>query len=223
MFKGKSGLGYRGDVILQLDWTVGEIMKQLEAEGIAENTMVILTSDNGPVLDDGYQDEAVTKLNGHTPAGPLRGGKYSAFEGGTRVPFILSWPKIVKPQVSSALISQMDLMASFSSLIDQPIAKGDAPDSENILDALLGKSQQGRKVLVQQGGALSIVKDDWKYITPSKGPAVNTLTQIETGNSIEPQLYNLKDDIGERNNLAAKYPEKVKELAQLLEKIKGNF
>ncbi len=94
MFKGKSGLGYRGDAILQLDWTVGQIMKQLETLGISQNTMVIFTSDNDAVLDDGYQDEAVSQLNGHTPNGILRGGKYSVLEAGTRVPFILSWPEI---------------------------------------------------------------------------------------------------------------------------------
>jgi hypothetical protein len=91
------------------------------------------------------------------------------------------------------------------------------------MDALMGKTNQGRKVLVEQGGALSVINGDWKYITPSKGPA-NTgplLTNIETGNSLKPQLYHLKDDIGEKNNLAEKYPEKVKEMASLLEKIKG--
>ena len=72
MFKNKSLLGYRGDVILELDWVVGEVMKQLQCLGLSGNTMIIFTSDNGPVLDDGYRDEAVTKLNGHTPAGPLR-------------------------------------------------------------------------------------------------------------------------------------------------------
>ncbi|MVN20487.1 sulfatase family protein [Mucilaginibacter arboris] len=221
MFKGKSGLGYRGDAILQLDWTVGEILKQVKLSGLAKNTIIIFTSDNGPVLNDGYEDEAVTKLNGHTPAGPLRGGKYSAFEGGTRIPFILSWPGAVKPQTSLALVCQMDLLASFSKLLHQPVPNGEAADGENLLNAFMGKTQQGRKVLVQQGGALSVVKDNWKYIEPSKGAAVNPLTQIETGSAPGPQLYNLKDDIGEKNNLAAKYPDKVKELAALLAKIQG--
>src|SRR5215203_1842741 len=89
MFKGKSGLGFRGDAILQIDWAVGEIMQKLEYLGLAKNTMIIFSSDNGPVLDDGYQDEAVTKINGHKPLGLLRGGKYSAFEGGTRVPWLM--------------------------------------------------------------------------------------------------------------------------------------
>ena len=225
MFKGKSGLGLRGDAILQLDWTVGEIMKQLEASGIAKNTMVIFSSDNGAVLDDGYQDEAVTQLNGHTPNGILRGGKYSVFEAGTRIPFIVNWPDAVKPKVSSAMVSQIDLLASFSKLLNQPILKGDAPDSENTLDAFLGKSDKGREVLIEQGGnvlgkggALAIVKDNWKFIPSNDGSPYEKLVDIETGNSTEPQLYNLNDDLGEKYNLAKKHPKKVKELSDLLKK-----
>ncbi|MBF9252684.1 arylsulfatase [Pontibacter sp. 172403-2] len=221
MFKGKSDLGYRGDAILQLDWTVGEIMKQLEALGIAKNTMIIFTSDNGPVLDDGYQDEAVTKRNGHTPAGPLRGGKYSTFEGGTRVPFIIRWPGKVKPQVSDALVCQVDMLASFSELLNQTIPEGDAPDSENLLNTFMGKAQKGRSALVEQGGTLAIVKGNLKYISPSNGASYNKLTDIETGNAPGPQLYNLREDIGEENNLASQYPERVKEMAAELESIKA--
>lgn len=173
------------------------------------------------MLDDGYQDGAVTQLNGHTPWGPLRGGKYSAFEAGTRMPFILSWPGKVPTKVSDALICQMDLIASFSKLIHQPYAASDAMDSKNMLDALLGKTNRGRSVLVEQGAALSIVKDDWKYIEPNKGESFNKLTGIETGNSLQPQLYNLKNDIGEKNNLAQKYPDKVKEMEALLLSIKN--
>lgn len=219
-FKGKSGLGLRGDAILQLDWTVGEIMKQLRLLGIEKNTMVIFTSDNGPVLDDGYQDEAVTKQNGHLPAGVLRGGKYSALEGGTRVPFIVSWPGQIKPQISPALVSQMDLIASFSNLIGQPISKGDAPDSENMIAALLGKTVKGRSSFVEQGGPLSVIKEGWKYISPSEGAAYMKDVGIESGNLPTAQLYNLKEDLSEKNNLADKYPERVKELAELLEEIR---
>ena len=221
IFKGKSGLGYRGDAILQLDWTVGEILKQLEVEGISQNTMVIFSSDNGPVLDDGYQDGAVTQLNGHTPAGALSGGKYSSLEAGTRVPFILSWPAVVKASISPALVCQIDLIASFASLLNIPIPKGEAVDSENTLNAFLGKSVKGRSSLIKQAGSLALVKDDWKYISPNNGVPYAKLVGIETGNLPKPQLFNLKDDISEKNNLAEKYPEKVKELAQLMEAIKN--
>lgn len=221
MFKGKSGLGYRGDAILQIDWTVGEIIKQLKYLGLYNNTIIIFSSDNGPVLDDGYVDGAVTQLNGHTPAGSLRGGKYSILEAGTRVPFIISWPQTIKPAVSPALVSQIDFIASFARLTGQKIPAGQATDSEDHLNAFLGKTQQGRSVLVEHAGTLAIVSGDWKYIHPSNGIAYYKLTDTETGNSPEPQLYNLKQDIRERDNLATKYPEKVKELQQLLEAIRN--
>jgi arylsulfatase A-like enzyme len=221
MFKGKSGLGYRGDAILQLDWTVGEIIKQLKQLGLYNNTILIFSSDNGPVLDDGYVDGAVSQLNGHTPAGLLRGGKYSIFEAGTRVPFIISWPKTIKPGTSAALVSQIDFIASFAKLTGQKIPVGEAIDSEDQLNAFLGKTQQGRATLVEHAGTLAIISGDWKYIHPSNGVAYYKLTDTETGNSPEPQLYNLKKDIGEKENLAAQYPEKIKEMQQLLEAIKN--
>lgn len=220
MFKGKSGLGYRGDAILQFDWLVGEIMKEVKAAGIEKNTIIIVTSDNGPVLDDGYLDGAVTELNGHTPLGPLRGGKYSAFEGGTRVPFIISWPNQIKQTVSPALISQIDLIASFAAMFKLNIPPGDAIDSENYLNAFLGKTKDGRQVYVEQGGALSLIKGQWKYISPANGLAVYSITEIESANSSTPQLYNLNNDIGEKNNLASQYPEKVKEMEALMKSIK---
>lgn len=224
MFKGKSGLGFRGDAILQLDWAVGELMKQVKATGIEKNTIIIFSSDNGPVLDDGYVDGAVTQLNGHTPNGPFRGGKYSALEAGTCVPFIVNWPGKVHSKNSDALICQMDLLASFASLLHVPLADSEATDSKNMLPALLCKSSTGRSELVTQGGALSIIKDGWKYIEPNNGPA-NTgplLTNIETGNAPHAQLYHLAKDKSESINLASSYPDKVKELAALLKKIKQN-
>ena len=221
MFKGKSNLGYRGDAILQMDWTVGEIMKQLESLGIAKNTMIIFSSDNGPVLDDGYEDEAVSKLNEHTPAGVLRGGKYSTFEGGTRVPLIVSWPSKTKTAVSEAMVCQIDFMSSFSKMLNVKPKDLQTTDSEDMLDVLLGKSKKGRTILVEQGiTSLAIIKDNWKYIEPNKGPAINALTNIELGNNPLPQLYDLHNDLSEKNNLAAQKPEIANELASLLRKIK---
>lgn len=216
MFKGKSGLGYRGDVILQLDWTVGQILDEVEALGLKENTIIIFSSDNGPVLDDGYMDEAVEKQNGHIPAGPLRGGKYSIFEGGTRVPFMISGPTIARGKVSDALIGQIDLLASFSKLLDQEVPRGEAKDSEDLWSALTGETEKGREAIVEHSSGLAIVKGDWKYIEPNDKSAYNKLTNTELGNSPEPQLYNLAQDIGEKNNLAKKFPDKLKELQLLL-------
>lgn len=219
-FVGKSGLGARGDAILQFDWSAGEIIKVLDQFGLSENTLIILTSDNGPVIDDGYKDEAVEKLNGHTPSGPLRGGKYSAFDAGTRIPFIVSWPAKIKPGTSDALISQIDLFASFASLTGQKVSPDDAPDSFDMLSSIIGKKSKGRNFLVEHAGCLSIIKDNWKYIEPGNRPAYQSNTNTELGNSPDPQLYDLSGDLGEKNNLAGKYPEKVKELASLLESVK---
>jgi arylsulfatase A-like enzyme len=221
-FAGRSGMGPRGDAILQLDYTVGEIVKTLERLKLTQNTMIIFSSDNGPVVDDGYQDQAVEKLNGHTPAGPFRGGKYSAFNAGTRVPFIVTWPGTVKAGTSDALFCQVDLFASFAALTKQKISGNEAPDSFDMLATLLGRSEKGRSYIVQQAlnNTLSIVKDNWKYIETSKGPKVSMHTQIETGNSLSPQLYNLSNDVFESTNLAEKNPQKVAELAALLKTVR---
>jgi len=219
-FAGKSGLGPRGDAIVQLDFCTGEILKTLDRLNLADDTIVIFTSDNGPVVDDGYRDQAVELLNGHTPSGPLRGGKYSAFDAGTRVPFIVRWPGKVKPGQSEALLSQIDLTASLAAFTNQKLGAADAPDSFDVLDALLGKTQTGRDHLVEHARALSLIKGHWKYIEPNKGPKVNRNVNIELGNDPNPQLYNLKDDLGERNNLAAEHPQRVKEMASLLQTIR---
>lgn len=127
-------MGLRGDAIVQFDWSVGQIMATLERLGIADNTIILLTSDNGPVVDDSYQDRAEELLNGHKPSGPWRGNKYSTFEGGTAVPQIVCWPVKVKDgQTSEALTSQIDYMRSFASLIGARMPKSAAPDSEDCL------------------------------------------------------------------------------------------
>ena len=134
-FVGSSGMGPRGDVIKEADWCIGELIKTLEAEGLLENTLIVLSSDNGPVLNDGYYDEAEEKLGDHTPAGPLRGGKYSLFEAGTRVPFISYWKGRIQPATSSALISQVDLLSSLAQLVG---STDSGEDSEQLLDVLMG-------------------------------------------------------------------------------------
>jgi arylsulfatase A-like enzyme len=218
-FAGKSGLGPRGDVILEADWTIGEFIKTLEKEGLLENTLIVLSSDNGPVLNDGYYDDAVAKTGNHKPAGPLKGGKYSLFEAGTRIPFIVSWKGKIKPAVSDALVCQIDLFESLASLVG---SKQKTNDSENLIGVFTGKSEKGRKNLVLEAASKTAFrKGDWAMIPPYKGAALNSDVAIETGNSINYQLYNLKEDIGQKNNLAKLNPNKLKEMITDFEKIRG--
>ncbi|NLK07314.1 MAG: arylsulfatase [Firmicutes bacterium] len=203
-FAGKSGLGPRGDVIMEMDWCVGQLLDSLEEQNLMENTIVIFSSDNGPVLDDGYQDQAVELVGDHRPAGNLRGGKYSMYDGGTKVPFIISWPGTVKPGISDAVVCHIDFFASFASLLGQELTKDAALDSLDLSAALLGTNNIGRKELVTEGtkGKLVLHRDDWVYIPPYAGPAVNKNVNIELGNAPQSQLYNLSHDLGQKANVA---------------------
>lgn len=221
-FVGKSGMGPRGDAIIEFDWSVGEVLNTLKRLGLEKNTIVILSSDNGPVVDDGYKDRAVELLGNHKPAGDLRGGKYSSFEGGTRVPGILSWPGTVNPGVSDKLLCQVDMLANFASLLHVKIPANAAPDSQNHLDAWLNKNGKGREYLVLQNvqNNLSIENGQWKYIAPGPGPAYGKETNTEYGNLKEDQLYDLAIDRGEKSNVALKNSQIVTLLKAKLEAIK---
>lgn len=220
VFAGKSEMGPRGDAIAQMDWCTGQIVNTLEDLGIAENTLIVFSSDNGPVLDDGYSDEAVAKLGEHKPGGPFRGGKYSAYEAGTRVPTIVYWPGVVKPGTSNAMMNQVDLFASMAKLANVKLEENDAPDSYDMLDSWLGKTITGREEMIEEAFVLSYRKGDWKYITPgSSAPDWMKNKDIESGMMEIDQLFNLTEDQNEQNNLAEKYPEKVIELKNSLNKI----
>lgn len=221
-FAGKSGLGSRGDVILQLDWTIGEVMRTLDSLGIADNTLLIFTSDNGPTIDDGYQDEAFMRLNGHTPSGIYRGGKYSLYEAGTRIPFIVRWPAYIKSGEQSAVFSQIDVYRSLAALTGTKLPECAAPDSRNHLPELLGVGHEDREYIVQQNrqNTLAIMKDGWKYFEPSDKQTYEYRKSVELGNSPQPQLYRIAEDERERRDVAAEYPEKVAELAALLDEVR---
>lgn len=221
-FRGKNPMGLRGDAIVQFDWTVGQLLKTLDDLGIADNTIIILSSDNGPVVDDGYADEAVAKLGSHRPTGPLRGNKYSAFEGGTRIPAIVRWPKeIHKAAVSDALVSQIDWFASFASLLQVRLPKGAAIDSRNHLDTWLGKDNADRPWVIEQAlnHALSVRTKEWKYIEPSRGEAIMERESVETGYLMESQLYHVASDY-EQKNVAKENPEIVYELQSILKDVR---
>jgi arylsulfatase A len=224
-FQGKSAMGSRGDVILQFDWCVGELLATLDRLGLAENTLVVLCSDNGPVLLDGYKDDSVEKLGDHKPAGPFSGGKYRVLEGGTRTPFITRWKDRIHPGVSDQMVSQVDLPASFAALTGQNLPDNAFLDSLNLLDALLGKpGAKGRGELLQQtgGGSDSIGNrltsyglrmGDWKLVKERSSPLNTPIMTYKEG------LFDLSKDPGEKTNLAAQYPEQMKRLQDRLEAI----
>ncbi len=218
-FVGKSGMGPRGDVILEADWVVGEFINTLEEEGLLENTLIVFSSDNGPVLNDGYYDDAIEKLGKHDPKGGLRGGKYSLLEAGTRVPFIGYWKGTIKPTVSDAIICQMDLLASLANLTG---TSENTTDSKDILDAFLGKSNKGRDhLLIEANSRTALRSGDWLMIPPYKGNKFNKKVNIDVGIRPEFQLYNLKQDVGQQQNLAETNPEKLAELIKVYESLRG--
>ena len=212
-FRGTSACGYRGESMHELDWSVGQIVATLKRLNLYDSTIIIFSSDNGPVLDDGYADSAVQKASavGHNPAGIYRGGKYSLYEGGTRLPFIVRWPgKIPAGSVSGVLVGQTDLLATFAAITGQIIPGGYIIDSKNMLPTLLsgGKDTVRTSFVEQQNGAtnLAVISGDWKLIVTS-GSA--------------DQLYNLRTDPSEATNVASSNAAKVTQLKALLDTIKN--
>lgn len=216
-FQGKTTMGYRGDSIVQFDWCVGEVTKTLDRLKIADNTIIIVCSDNGPVLDDGYKDGAVEKLGDHKPAGPFSGGKYSVMEGGTRTPFIVRWAGKVKPGVSDEMVCTIDLPASFAAMTGVALPDNACLDSFNVLGALLGEAgAKGRDHLVQQdnGTRFGLRMGNWKL--QRGGPGGKAAGAAQKGRDA---LFDLSADIAEKKNLAADNPEMVKKLADKLDGI----
>ena len=199
------------------------MLKRLDEFGLADNTAVILTSDNGPVLDDGYVDEANEKLGDHAPNGPYRGGKYSLFEAATRVPFLVRWPaRVAKGRTSDALLGQVDLATSLAALVGSPIPDGGCPDGENHLAALVGEDAVGRAHLVHEGRRRALRLGSWKYISPGPtGDGLGPWTQVQIGKG--GALFDLSQDSGEKDNLSARQPERVAEMAAVLRRIGTRF
>jgi len=214
-FVGQTTMGPRGDAIVEFDACVNVILELLEQLKLTDNTLVILSSDNGPTLDDGYKDGANEKVGSHKPAGPLRGGKYSLFEGGTRIPFIVRWPGHVLPGVSEAMVDQVDLAASLAALTGQKPDPATMPDSLNVLPALLGRSKTGRDHVVEHANRVALRQGNWKFIPP--GPVQDQLGPWKQVTVTAPgALFDLLADPGETNNVAAAHSEVVKELSAKL-------
>ncbi len=218
-FVGTTAMGPRGDAIAQLDWQVGEVLRTLDELKLTDNTLVVFTSDNGPVVNDGYVDDAVEKLGAHNPAGPWRGGKYSAFEAGTRVPFLVRWPARCKPRTSNALVSQVDACATIAALCGVALEDDECVDSLDQHKAWLGEDDVGRDHLVEQAVTLALRKGAFKCIAPKQGPRVSKNVNIELGYDEEPQLYDLANDPGETENLASKQRERTAAMLEELARI----
>lgn len=218
-FVGATDMGPRGDAIVEADWCVGELLKHLEKEGILENTLIFFTSDNGPVLDDGYKDQAVERLGNHKPTGGLRGGKYSLFDAGTHVPLFVYWKGKVQPVRSDAIFCQMDIMASLAAMLGVDIPEG--LDTQNYLDVMLGKSQQGRDELVLEADMrLMLRSGKWAFIPPYKGKERN-LTGNELGNGAEYMLFDMEADPNQTTNVATSHPDVVKQLKERFVQLTG--
>ncbi len=201
-FHGRSKLSYRGDAMVQLDYSAGAVLRALESHGLSDNTIVIFSSDNGPVYDDGYEDGTTVLTStkesdrGHDGSGPYRGGKYQIYEGGTRVPLIIRWPGQIQPGVSAATINQIDFLASFAELLDQELEADQGIDSRSVWPALCGREPLGTPLLIEEARGLALREGHWKYIAP-------------VGKRKAPQLFNLAEDVGEENDLSEREPERV--------------
>ena len=227
-FRGKSQMGLRGDAIVQFDWSVGEIVRTLEEQGLLDNTLIILSSDNGPVLDDGYVDQAEELVGEHLPTGGLRGGKYSAYEGGTRVPFIVHWPAEIKDAaVKSELVSQIDFLDVMASVAGVTSGRSLSPDGHpNQVTTWLGQEGKGRPYAIgmAQNHTLTLRTPVWKYIEPKGGAAMIPWgPKIETGYSTSSQIFEYVDgEYDETRNKATDYPSVVENLGKELEHIRNS-
>lgn len=221
-FVGKSGQGPRGDSILQFDWSVGHVLETLDRLGLAEKTLVVLCSDNGPVLDDGYQDQAVELLGSHQPSGPFRGGKYSVWEGGTRTPFIARWRGRIQPGTSDEVVCTIDLAATLAALTEADVPGHAFPDSVNVLGALLGEpGSKGRDHLVQQdngGKKLGLRAGKWKLVRlPKEGNRPRGSREEFTES-----LFDLDQDPAEQTDVAHQHPDQLDRLRKLLDHALSN-
>jgi arylsulfatase A len=224
-FLGTSGAGSYGDFVCEVDWVVGRVMEALERKGIAENTLVIFTSDNGP---ESSAYECANQL-GHYSMAQLRGIKRDTWEGGHRVPFIARWPQATPAESTcDQLITLGDLMATCAGLLGVELPKDAAEDSVNMLPLLQGDTQTVvRRSAVHHScsGRFAIRKDDWVFIDAPSGddnkePDWFKKERGYTSHDHPGELFNLREDIAERKNLYAERPEVVQDMARLLADVK---
>lgn len=213
-FKGKSGISAVGDLIMETDWALGQVMDALAKQGVTDNTILIFTSDNGHCVYTGLEP---FEKSGHRVSGPFRGHKGDAWEGGHRLPLIVRWPGVVKPDSRCAqVVSLNDLMATCAEITGAKIPENAGEDSFSLLPLLKGGDRPTREAVVTHSskGMFAIQRGGWKLIVgQGSGGGHPGDTGPEPG-----QLYNLAADIGETKNLYAQHPEIVAELTALLKK-----
>lgn len=223
-FVGRSGAGMYGDFTMMVDAMLGRVLDTLAESGMADETMVILTSDNGPV----WYDEDVRRF-GHDSSGGLRGMKADAWEAGHRMPLIVRWPgRVARQSISRQMICFTDLLATFAAIVDRPLSREAGPDSFDFSGVLLGTHPEDNPVrdslVIRSGGGLmTIRRGDWKLIDGLGSGGFSRPRRVKPGpDDPAGQLYNLRDDLGETTNRYAERPELVAELSAHLAKIRDS-
>ncbi|MDA0591015.1 MAG: arylsulfatase [Planctomycetota bacterium] len=220
-FRDKSGLNEWGDFVMQVDWTIGRVMQAVESNGLAENTLFIVTSDNGATPQ---ADFPALKKKGHDPSYLFRGHKADIFEGGHRVAFLARWPAVIKPgSTSNETICHTDLLATAADITGLTLPATAGEDSVSMLP-LLKQSASGavREATVHHSinGNFAIRRGNWKlcFCPGSGGWSEPRPQQARKDKLPEVQLYDLSKDIAESDNVQAAHPEVVQELAALMQK-----
>ena len=220
-FKGKSKGGLYGDVVEEFDYETGRLLDTLNELNLSDNTLVIYTTDNGPWCQPRYYKNKKGHPEGSIfwgDPGPLRGGKGSGYEAGSRVPCIVRWPgKVPAGKTSDALWATIDLLPTFAALADVEIPKDRIIDGQDQSGLLTGKTDKGRDSFIysQTGRIVAIRQGDWKLLIAGRKGKKSHRYLMDFGTN-DFELYNLKEDIGEKNNLIAKHPEKADELKKLI-------
>jgi len=225
-FRGKSRQGLFGDVMMEVDWAVGEILTALETNGLAENTLVIFTSDNGPWLNFG---------NHAGTTGGLREGKGSSFEGGQRVPCIMRWPGVIPSgTICNKLASAIDILPTLAEITGARLPERKI-DGTSILPLMTGVEDSSPRhefyYYYEQNSLEAVQRDFWKLVLPHKSRTYNGVKPGADGwpgptgtlTVKSPQLYDLRRDPGEWYDVAEYYPEKVKELHTLAEEARKDL